>query len=96
MCVGRLCKHVGMLPVERRKLSGHVGEPETQGEMPRSCARMLSVLGRPLSELAEQPSVFVSTLSVFGELPSVWGRMLHPFRQMPYSFGGASLSAALS
>jgi hypothetical protein len=93
MCVGRLCKHVGTLPEERRKRSGLVGEPETQAEMPSSCARTLSVLGPRLSELAELPSVFVSTLSVFGERPSARGRMLHPFRWAPYSFGGTSSSA---
>jgi hypothetical protein len=72
-----------MLPEERRKRSGLVGEPETQGERPRSCARMLSVLEQQPSELAELPFVFVSTLAVFGERPSAWGRMLHPFGPMP-------------
>jgi hypothetical protein len=93
MCVWRLCKHVGMLPEERRKRSGLVGEPETQGERLWSCALTLPVLGLRLSELAELPSVFVSTLSVFEERPSARGRMLHPFRWAPYSFGGASSSA---
>jgi hypothetical protein len=51
-----------MLPVKRRKLSGLVGEPETHGEMPRSCARMLSVLEPQLLELEELPFVFVSML----------------------------------
>jgi hypothetical protein len=77
-----------MLPVKRRKLSGLVGEPETQGEMPRSCGGMLSVLERQLLELEELPFVFVSTLEVFGERPSTRGRMLHPFRRTPCSFGG--------
>jgi len=39
------------------------------------------------------PHVFVSTPAVFGERPSTWGRTLPPIRPMPYSFGGASLSA---
>ncbi len=82
-----------MLSVERRKQSGLVGEPETQGERPWSCAGMLSVLERQLSELAELPSVFVSTHTVFGQRRSAWGRMLHSFRQMPGSFGSPPLSA---
>jgi hypothetical protein len=78
-----------MLPEKRRKLSGLVGEPETQEEMPQSRARMLSVLEPQLSELEELPLVFVSMLEVFRERPSARGRMLHPFRRTPCSFGGA-------
>jgi hypothetical protein len=82
-----------MLAERRRKLSELVGKPETQGERPPSRAAMHSVLGLPLSELVEMLCVFVSTPAVFGERLSTRGRTLHPIRPMPYSFGGASLSA---
>jgi len=91
--VGHPYEDVGMLPVERRKRSGLVGERETPEEMPWSFAGTLSVLVRLLSELAELRCVFVSMLAVFAERPSTWGRMLHPFRRTRYSFGRISLSA---
>ena len=77
---------VGMLSEERRRLSGLVGEPETRGERPSSCAGMLSVFGQQLSELAELRFVFVGMLSVFVRHPCDCGRMLHSFRQMPCAF----------
>ena len=75
-----------MLSEKRRKLSALVGLPEIQREMPSSCAGMLSVFGRQLSELAELPFIFVWTPEVFGEHPSTCGQMLHSFRQMPFAF----------
>jgi hypothetical protein len=87
---------VGMLSEERRRLSGLVGEPETRGERPSSCAGMLSVFGQQLSELAELPLIFVSTLEVFGPRPCACGRMFHSFRRMPCAFGAPPLSAPMA
>ena len=91
--VERPYEDVGMLPEERRRLSGLVGEPETRGERPSSCAGMLSVFGQQLLELARLPLILVSMLEVFGQRPYACGRMLHSFRQMPCAFGAPPLSA---